>query len=71
MCQEEAGQDINSMNTESRVLHFTSCITTQSKDVKLGGLVGIHEMLRSEQLSNEIIEVILGEVLTSIERWEE
>jgi hypothetical protein len=34
-----------------------------SKDIKLGGLVGIHEMLESQELTEEIIEVILGEVL--------
>jgi hypothetical protein len=59
------------MNPEAKVLHYTACINNVSKDIKLGGLVGIHEMLETEELSMEIVEVILGEVLTAIEHWEE
>ena len=69
--KESTNQDVDTMNPEARVLHYTACINNVSKDIKLGGLVGIHEMLRTEELSNEIVEVILGEVLTAIEHWEE
>lgn len=47
-------------------------LSNMRKDLRLGGLVGIYQLLRSEngELSDDILNVIIEEIFTAIADYE-
>ena len=54
------------------MLQFASMLSNMRKDLRLGGLVGIYQLLRSEngELSDDIVNVIIEEMFTAIADYE-
>lgn len=64
-------QNIESMPIEDQIVGFTSCLTSDSKDVRIGGLQGIFDILSIHGLSEAHSDLVVEEVLQSLQRWEE
>ena len=54
------------------MLQFASMLSNMRKDLRLGGLVGIYQLLRSEngELADDILNVIIEEIFTAIADYE-
>ena len=60
------------MQLHDKMLQFASMLSNMRKDLRLGGLVGMYQLLRSEngELSDDIVNVIIEEMFTAIADYE-
>lgn len=60
------------MPVQDKLLQFASMLQNMRKDLRLGGLVGIHQLLRGDQtdLREDILNVIIEEVFTAMADYE-
>ena len=67
--------DINSwlgMAVQDKLLQFASMLQNMRKDLRLGGLVGLYQLLRGDQtdLREDILNVVIEEVFTAVADYE-
>ena len=60
---------IDELSIEEKVMKYVNCLSNPSKQVKLAGLQGLFDSI--EELNQSLTEVVLDEVLNSLETWEE
>ena len=60
------------MTVQDKLLQFASMLQNMRKDLRLGGLVGIYQLLRADQgdLRDDIFNVIVEELFTAIADYE-
>ena len=71
--QLQGGQDQwMTMQLHDKMLQFASMLSNMRKDLRLGGLVGMYQLLRGEngEISEEILNVIIEEIFTAIADYE-
>ena len=60
------------MTLQDKLLQFASMLQNMRKDLRLGGLVGIYQLLRGDQpeLKEDILNVLIEELFTAIADYE-
>jgi HEAT repeat protein len=61
---------IENLSTEEKVMKYLEHLEDHTKDVKFAALNGLHSLLENK-LSSSVIEIILDELLSILEKWEE
>ncbi|CAG9335294.1 unnamed protein product [Blepharisma stoltei] len=64
-------KDLEKYPIEEKIAKYSSCLENPSKEIKLAGLQGIHELIETENITNNAKEIIIGEVLNVLMRWDE
>lgn len=64
-------RDLEEGSIEDKVSMYTNCLDNPSKEIKLAGLQGLHDLIETDIVTSSIKEVLLDEVLNVLKRWDE